>query len=285
MAIIIPVVSLLGLSTILFIAIRARRKFPRKLIYEQAVAKIEGGGIKRGLTPPEAAVVLGRPYSQIATLVILQLLRKNVLEIIKAESLAVRVASKYSFISNNKTAEERANERNLAAQVSSVVLYPYEHLFIEYLDQKSLKTLIEINFDVLLKPFVLHVANRIVGYDFGETRRYYEAIIRRSPVEARTEGKLVFDAGKIVEKNILWILMHENADQLLSEDFRDYLPGWINKENDDQAFENFYDWYGNAKEQIQSNITAKEIGEKLLEASSPLIDRMYADIIQATING
>ena len=79
------VVMLIGMSAQYF---RSRKK----QVYLPAVARFEGGGIKRGLTPPEAAALLGKPIQTILGLVIVGLLRKGFLHPQSGEDFVFQVA-------------------------------------------------------------------------------------------------------------------------------------------------------------------------------------------------
>ncbi|NBD35481.1 MAG: hypothetical protein GVY30_05730, partial [Chloroflexi bacterium] len=64
--------------------LRKRMGKRKKRTYLPAIAEVEGGGIKRGLTAPEAAIIMEMPLNKVLTLVIFGLLEKGVLEQVKA---------------------------------------------------------------------------------------------------------------------------------------------------------------------------------------------------------
>ena len=67
----------------------------RKVPYLPPIAQVEGGGIKRGLTAPEAAALLDMPLNKILTLVFFGLLKKGVVRQTKEEPLVLEVAEGY----------------------------------------------------------------------------------------------------------------------------------------------------------------------------------------------
>ncbi len=63
----------------------------RKMHYMPPIAQVEGGGIKRGLTAPEAAVLLELPIAKVLSLVIFGMLKKGILRQVSADPLSVSV--------------------------------------------------------------------------------------------------------------------------------------------------------------------------------------------------
>ena len=162
-------------------------------IYEHAVARIEAGGVKRGLTPPEAAALLGYPFNTIIVLVIFGLLRKSILGQDTHSPLSVSVAAKFQTKDKSLNAERRAALRKRAAQSVPTVIYTYEEIFLELLEQNDGSPVAGIDYSIFVSPFLKLVTERIAGYDLEETREYYRLIIERGPKEARVDGALVLD--------------------------------------------------------------------------------------------
>ncbi|MEK6223016.1 MAG: hypothetical protein N2D54_12295, partial [Chloroflexota bacterium] len=199
----------------------------KKPIYTPARAIFEGGGIKRGLTSPEAAVLLGKPFEKILTLLILNMLEKKFIEFESGHRLKIVVAPEYETRDKSLNSEKRGDLRRFAAQNNGKVLHPYEAIFLELFEQVGEKPLGEINFELTVDPFINHVAGRIGGFDLKETRGYYELIIRRAPKEARIDGVFVDDFQKVYDHNFLWLLLNENRDALFIGDGINYSPSWL----------------------------------------------------------
>ncbi|MBL8058319.1 MAG: hypothetical protein JNK29_16565, partial [Anaerolineales bacterium] len=87
----------------------------RRRTYLPAIAQVEGGGIKRGLTAPEAALLLELPLSRVLGLVIFGLLKKGVLEQVKETPLAVKLAADYAAPGPKASAEATAAARQAVA--------------------------------------------------------------------------------------------------------------------------------------------------------------------------
>ena len=69
----------------------------RKSHYMPPIAQVEGGGIKRGLTAPEAAVLLELPVAKALSLVIFGMLKKGILRQAQADPLTVEVDEAFRY--------------------------------------------------------------------------------------------------------------------------------------------------------------------------------------------
>ena len=141
-----------------------RRQQKGKKPYVSVVAKIEGGGIKRGLTAPEASIVLIAPITNTLLLIGLQLLKKGVLLSKEGEDIILGVASNYSHVQSTRSSSEREKMRKDEAQKNSIVIQPYEHMMIELIDQLGMKPWIEIDFSVLVRPIISSVDYCVAWY-------------------------------------------------------------------------------------------------------------------------
>ncbi|KAA3647836.1 MAG: hypothetical protein DWQ07_02295 [Chloroflexi bacterium] len=199
------------------------RKRRASVEYQPAVVSYEGGGIKRGLTAPEAAVVLGVPYNQILAQVIFGLLNKGILIQKQTAPLAVEVQVDFRTLGVVISPEARADRRRMAAQNHNVVLQGFEEPFVEVFEANSDKLVADIDFAITVKPLTRFVARRIAGFDLEQTRNYYRLIIKRAPKEARTEGVLVKEREKVFDRNFQWLMLHEDFEHVLE----DYVPPWL----------------------------------------------------------
>lgn len=279
---------ILVIATVLMIRYVYWRRKRMKLPYVNAIAKIESGGIKRGLTAPEAAIVLGNPIAQTFILIGLQLLGKGVLIHKDGRLFDIDLQSSFSHKNGNKSAGEREDSRKIEAQKLSIVLYPYEHFMIELIDQMDESNWLKIDFSVIMRPLISHVANRIGGYDLEQTREYYQAIIRRAPLEARTDGKLISVGEKVIEKNILWILQNDNAETLFEGEYSSYVPKWMDELYRSEVKEkkiNFYRWYKKILDQMNITISIIDSVQAVDDSAESVAARLHADISQATFYG
>lgn len=195
-----PLVLLIGLLPLLLLAglfewgLRRRRR-----IYLPPIATVEGGGIKRGLTAPEAAVLLELPLSKLLTLTLFGLLKKGVLIQTNADPLGVRVSFEFA-------SREQAARRKAAAE-KGIVLHGYEHAFINELYAADGKAFVkDIDFAVALRGLVDHVVGRMAGFDVDETRAYYRSIIARAWQQAEGLGA-VEQRDATVDRDLEWLLL------------------------------------------------------------------------------
>ena len=124
----------------------------RRMKYLSPKAKVEGVGIKRGLTAPEAAVIMERPLNVVLTMLLFGLVKKGALAVTSQDPLQVR---------------------KLPLTVNG--LRPYEKEFLEAvgghgsLDEEKLRE--------LLISLVKAVQNKMKGFSHHETVEYYRKIV------------------------------------------------------------------------------------------------------------
>jgi hypothetical protein len=203
--------------------------------YQPAIARIEGGGIKRGLTPAEGAVLLGRPLNVTLTLVIFEMLRKGFLLQTAAEPLVVAVADAFRTHGSGLSAQARGDKRRQAAQAIPATLHVYEEPFLEILESNPSVPVAKLDFGVAVQPLVRYVASRVGGFSLQETRDYYKLIIERAPKEARSDGKLTFDRQKIFDRNFGWVLLGDDFAAVLDQPDYSYVPVWMRKASNVQG--------------------------------------------------
>ena len=196
----------------------------RKKSYLPAIAHIEGGGIKRGLTAPEAAIVLEEQLNKVLTLVLFGLLKKRVVEMVSEEPLVMRVAKPYEA-TQKESLKARKALRLKAAQAENSLIHDYEHPFLDVLEKNEGKGVKEIDFSGPMKAFVKHTAVRVSGFNLNETRDYYKKIIQRALKEAETIGNIP-EWEKTVDRNAEWILMSDDYPTVFNQPGRMYRPTW-----------------------------------------------------------
>lgn len=274
------------LAIVVFIEPRVGKK---KKIYERAIARVEGGGIKRGLTPPEAAVVLGAPFNVILTLVIFGLLRKGILSLKSEAPWMVKLSDDFRTREKSLNAEQRANLRREAAQNIRATVYPYDGLFIELFDQNDQVPVQDIDFGILVKPFIELVVERIAGYSLDETREYYQLIIKRAPIEARSEGVLVAEKDKVFERNLLWILLHRDFEEILNSGKQPYIPAWLHSEQEIQEIiedrKTFASWAAGIMEEMKASVPESVLKIKLGREIDNVTASLMDEISRATFYG
>jgi hypothetical protein len=199
----------------------------RKTSYMPPIAQVEGGGIKRGLTAPEAAALLELPISRVLGLVIFGMLKKGILTQVQAEPLVVDVAEGFRIGKGRMltSEKERAKFYRKVAQQKGVVVHKYEHPFIYLVQNNPGKPLREINFTVPLKGLATRVAGRMKGFDLSDTQDHYRKIVRRASSEAKAIGDIP-QREKWIDRNFEWILIGDDYPTVFTYG-RPYRPIWV----------------------------------------------------------
>ena len=261
-----------------------RRRGKQKVPYEPALARIEGGGIKRGLSAPEASVLLGRPLNLSLTLVLFEMLRKGLVLQQSATPLTVQVAEQLQIKDQSQTLPAIKEQRRLAAQQIPAALTLYEEAFLEMLETQ-LEPVKLLDFSIAIQPFVRFVAGRVGGYSLAETRAYYEAIIERAPKEARSDGVLTVEREKVFDRNFAWLLMHPDFTSLLDQDDYSYQPIWWRKDPSLVPDKSFATWARQIIDEMAANPSLGSVKIELGEEEDLLSATLMNDIARATFYG
>lgn len=201
-----------------FLNERALNRKQSKATYLPAMATVEGGGIKRGLTAAQAAVLLEMPMGKVLTLVIFGLIKKGILNKVADSPLQVEVAK--SYLQPRWTRLEVAGDKGL-------VLHDYEHSFIDRL-QAHQGPVMNCELSEPIGGLIKSVANRMAGFDLSETQAYYRAIIQRAWKEAESVGEIP-QRDEVVDRNFEWILLDEHWVEIFdswARSGRPYRPWW-----------------------------------------------------------
>ncbi|MFH2108191.1 MAG: hypothetical protein ABII93_05930 [Chrysiogenia bacterium] len=140
---------------IIFVAVRSSRK--RMKQYLPPRLGIETGGIKRGLTPPEAALLQELPLSQVILLIVFGLLKKG--------KIAIKEKSAKDFRFHEQKQE-------------GLELQEYETSFITAIDGEN-----RLNKTALRKMFtdmISSLQKKMAGYSRRETNIYYLSIMNKA---------------------------------------------------------------------------------------------------------
>jgi hypothetical protein len=200
---------------------------PRKKgTYLPAIAEIEAGRIKRGLTAPEAAVLLELPLNKVLTLTLFGLLKKGVLAQTKQEPLTVDIHDDYR--SSRKFAEYSKNPpklRRLIAQERGTVIRKYEEAFLATIEANRGKSVTQTDYGVAMRLLIQSVVKKMGGYDPVVTKGYYQSIIMKALHSAKSIGEIPLKE-KTIDKNLEWILMDDDYPTILTGRGYGYRPPW-----------------------------------------------------------
>jgi hypothetical protein len=252
--------------------------------YRPVEAVFEGGGIRRGLTAPEASMLLGEPFNVTLALVIFGMLKKGFLVQVADTPLRVELAPEMRTREKSLNLIKREELRRAGAQQLGGVLYPYEEHFLELLEQEGKKPLTDINFGIVIKPFVQYVSWRLGGYDLDQSRDYYRLIVRRAPKEARMDGKLVSDRLKVFDRNYQWILLNDNYAEIFDRGEEIYLPIWL-REKGLESGESFAVWAKKLIEDLKVTISPDDLQIKIGRDIDVVSANLLSEIYRATHSG
>ncbi len=248
-----PPLNIIYLFVIIIIYFRKENSGP-KIVYQAPKAVFEGGGIRRGLTPPEAAGLLGKPLSIIISLTLMQMLKKGFINFGSKPNSFILSKNMQAKEKSSNFVEREKSRRELAQKINAV-LTPYEELVIEFLEQNSDVPIRELNFEFYSSLFSDYLNWRIGGYDIELSIDYYEKIINRSHIEVRSEGILIRDGDVVIERNLFWVLLSDKFEELLSDDFNNYFPKWFAPSENDNLVEKYKDLLDNVAFALPENVS------------------------------
>ncbi len=229
--VIFPLLSIFVLPVwVILILLNETNWRKRRSNYLPPIAEVEGGGIKRGLTAPEAATLLEMPLNKVLTLVIFGLLNKGILRQVSEDPLKVEVADPYRArgVDGLKDAQDRAKYRRKAAQEEGTVLHNYEQPFIDFIEHAPEKAVKEIDFGPPMKFLITQTAEKLKNFDLSDTQDYYRRIIDRAWEQAESIGEIP-ERESFLDKNLPWIMMKDDYADVFRHGGYHYWPVWIRR--------------------------------------------------------
>lgn len=225
-----PILMLPAIPILIALVItnEVRLKKKPKHTYLPPVAQVEGGGIKRGLTAPESAVLLELPLHKVLTLVMFGLLEKGVLEVVERDPLIVKVTEKFATWHDQearRSLKKRHGMRTAAALAAGTTLHAYEDGFLDELERHPGKAVEAIDFTTAMEKLVLNTAAKMKGFDLSDTQEYYKRVITRAMEQARSMGE-VNEREKYLDKYLPWVMMDESYPTVLTHGGYNYWPIW-----------------------------------------------------------
>jgi hypothetical protein len=187
---------------IVVVSIRAGNK--RKMKYLPPKIRIEGHGIKRGLTAVEAAVLLERPVDRIFTMILFSLVQKNAARVIKKDPLKLEFTEPVP--------------KNLRK---------YELQFIEAFKDNTNRVR-KTKLQDMMIDLINSVSTKMKGFSHRETSRYYEDIIRRAWKQVEDADTPEVKSEKFND-HMGWTMLDKDFEDRTQDVFRRgpvYLPNW-----------------------------------------------------------
>ncbi len=163
----------------IFTVIRAARN--RRLKYMPPVVSIEGAGVRRGLKPPEAAILLEMPLDRVMVLLLFGLVKKGALAVLARQpKLRLRVLDPTQATESYETAFIKAIDKD-----GSVSLDAMQRLAVDMVNS---------------------VREKMRGYSHRDTVKYYKQVVRQSWDEAKMAAGPE-ERSKVLEENFDWMTM------------------------------------------------------------------------------
>jgi hypothetical protein len=199
----------------------------KRKTYLPAIAQVEGGGIKRGLTAPEAGVLIEMPLNKVLTLVLFGLLEKGIIEVTKDEPLTVEVTADFRVLSNKSlsSAKEQRQYRRKIAQEKGTIIHAYEDAYLTAIEQHHGKAVRDIDFAKPTEMLIKATAAKMKGFDLSDTQEYYRRVIDRAMEQASALGE-VEAREQYLDKYLPWVMMDDNYPTVLTHRGYHYWPMW-----------------------------------------------------------
>ena len=212
---------------IFWVIVRAIKK-ASKPNYLPPIAQVEGGGIKRGLTAPEAAIILEMPLNKVLALVIFGLLEKRLVR--KAdgtgsltEALTVEIADAYR--TDLEDADARAKYRRSVAQQQGTVIHNYEDAFLDLIQENPEKPVKQLKVVKPMQDLVKIAAAKMQGFDLSDTQDYYRRVIDRAMEQASALGDIE-QREQYLDKYAPWVMLDKDYRRVMTVGTYNYWPLW-----------------------------------------------------------
>ena len=165
----------------------------RKLQYLPPKIKIEGNGIKRGLTAVEAAVLMEQPMDKVFTMILFSVLKKNAAEVISKDPLDIK-----------------------PADALPADLYGYETDFLNSFKSKDndRKKALQTTMVNLIKS----VTEKMKGFSRKETIAYYQDIVNKAWVQVQQAATPEVKA-QVYEEVMDWTMLDKKYEDKTEEAF------------------------------------------------------------------
>jgi len=192
---------------ILIIVVSVSSSKKRKLKYLPPKIRIEGHGIKRGLTAIEAAILLERPADKIFTMILFSLLQKEAATVLSQDPLKLEFS-------------DPVPEK----------LRKYEKQFIEAFKLESGRVRKTALQDLMIS-LIKSVGKKMGGFSHKESVRYYEGIIKRAWKQVEDADTPEVKSEKFND-HMGWTMLDGDFEDKTKDVFQRgpvYIPIWWNR--------------------------------------------------------
>jgi len=174
-------------------------RYKKRSRYLPALVSVEGGGIKRGLTAPEAAVLLELPVKKIVTMILFGMIKKGLIRQMKKDPPIFEIVG-------DEAALQTAHE--------------YETLMLGAM--KNVVDLSEVNLSDVFEKVVKAVVQKMKGFDADETRDYYKKIVERAWIEAKNVTDPKWQ--NTMDDKVEWLMMDRDFEDRFQNYSTTYIP-------------------------------------------------------------
>ena len=195
--------------------------------YLPPIAQVEGGGIKRGLTAPEAAVILEMPLNMVLALVIFGLLEKGLVRQTDDTPLKVEVAEPYRVADKPDLKDDEARQayRRTIAQQQGTVIHKYEDAFLDLIEASPDKPVKQLKVVTPMEGLVKGAAAKMQGFDLSDTQEYYRRVIERAMEQAATLGDIE-QREQYLDQYAPWVMLDKDYRSVMTVGGYNYWPRW-----------------------------------------------------------
>ena len=150
----------------------------RRNAYQGSEMVFEGGGIRRGLTPPEVGALFELPEDALLTVGLVELLDKGLIEYEqRAGAFTFQVSDVVRLGGEILNPAEKMRARKAAARAANQVLTSTEDILIELIGQQEGQPVSELSSQVWARQLRAESAAALGGFDPEKSKEYYDAYI------------------------------------------------------------------------------------------------------------
>ena len=176
----------------------------RKLKYLPPKIKIEGHGIKRGLTAVEAAILMEQPMDKVLTMILFSVIKKNAAKVVSKDPLKIK-----------------------AVEPLPAGLRKYEKDFLEAFKEKTAARR-KKKLQNMIIDLINSVSKKMKGFSRKETIAYYEKIMEKAwkQIEAADTPEV---KSQKYDEYMGWTMLDKDFDDHTRDVFRSgpvFVPVW-----------------------------------------------------------
>ena len=176
----------------------------RKMKYLPPKIRIEGHGIKRGLTAVEAGILMEQPADKVLTMILFAVLKKDAASVISRDPLKLEVTT----------------------PLPEKLRY-YERDFLEAFSEESKKQRTKALQDLMVK-LIKNVGKKMKGFSHKESVAYYKSIMRKAWKQVEQAETPEVRSEKF-DEHMGWTMLDKDFDRRTEDVFRTgpvFVPMW-----------------------------------------------------------